>query len=320
VPQRANRTESTFNDSHDNDPYGWRQESRDLLRGLAGGAIVGMPLLYTMEMWWHGMTLGEWHLLVLLGVILLINFLFSLVSGFRQEYSVAEALSESITAVGLGIVFSFVVLCLIGELTWDAAPDEIVAKILLEALVVSVGVSFANAQVLGKSRTGDDNQQGHVPNADDAESGTTGKPDERGDEPADPERLQLRADLKDAGATLAGAIVFALNIAPTEEVLMIATRLGPWQQLAMLAGGMLLCYIILFASGFEEHQVYVESIFQNPLAETIMTSALSLAVSFALLLLFGQREVMSYPVTAIAATITLGLPAIVGGAAGRLII
>jgi putative integral membrane protein (TIGR02587 family) len=299
-----------------NDPCGWRQEGRDLLRGVAGGAIVGMPLLYTMEMWWHGMTLGEWHLLILLGVMLLINFLFSLVSGFRQEYSVAQALSESITAVGIGIVFSFVVLSLIGELTWNAAPVEIVAKILLEALVVSVGVSFANAQVLGRSRTGDSNQDEQGQETGNRDSCESGQPDEH----ADPERLQLRADLKDASATLAGAIVFALNIAPTEEVLVIATRLGPWQQMAMLAGGVLLCYIILFASGFEEHQVYVESIFQNPLAETIMTCALSLVVSFALLFLFGQREVMSYPTTAIAATISLGLPAIVGGAAGRLII
>jgi putative integral membrane protein (TIGR02587 family) len=279
-----------------------------------------MPLLYTMEMWWHGMTLGEWHLLILLGVMLLINFLFSLVSGFRQEYSVTQALSESITAVGIGIVFSFVVLSLIGELSWDAAPVEIVAKILLEALIVSVGVSFANAQVLGRSRTGDNDQDKRGQNSCDRELSAERQPDEHSEEKADPERLQLRADLKDAGATLAGATVFALNIAPTEEVLMIATRLGPWQQMSMLGGGVLLCYIILFASGFEDHQVYVESIFQNPLAETIMTSALSLVVSFALLFLFGQREVMSYPTTAIAATISLGLPAIVGGAAGRLIV
>jgi hypothetical protein len=37
-------------------PAGWRQEGRDLMAAVAGGAIVGMPLLYTMEMWYHGMT------------------------------------------------------------------------------------------------------------------------------------------------------------------------------------------------------------------------------------------------------------------------
>ena len=57
------------------------------MAAVAGGAIVGMPLLYTMEMWFHGMTLSEIHLLILLGVILIMNFGFSLVSGFRHDQS-----------------------------------------------------------------------------------------------------------------------------------------------------------------------------------------------------------------------------------------
>lgn len=66
--------------------------------------------------------------------------------------------------------------------------------------------------------------------------------------------------------------------------------------------------------------MHVDSVFQHPLAETTMTCAISLMVSFGLLALLGQREVMSYPSTAIAAVLALGLPAIVGGVAGRLIV
>src|SRR5688572_16038102 len=83
----------------DADPRGWRQEGVDLLRGTAAGAIVGMPLLYTMEMWWRGMTLGESRLLLLLAAMLLVNFVLCYFSGFREEYSVFEAASESVTSV-----------------------------------------------------------------------------------------------------------------------------------------------------------------------------------------------------------------------------
>ncbi|HTE20376.1 MAG TPA: TIGR02587 family membrane protein [Armatimonadota bacterium] len=295
------------------DRYGWKQEADDLMRGLAGGAILGLPLLYTMEMWWHGMTLSEWHLLGILGVVLLANFLFSILSGFRDSYSFSSALSESITSVGIGLLFSAAILALIGELSMNASPSENVGKIVLESAAVSIGVCFANAQVRGRSRTGDDTEEGA---GADGQSG--GKKPGAAEE--DLQRLQLQADFKDAAATGVGATAFALNIAPTEEVLMIAVRLSPWQQLLILGASLALCYIILFASGFEDHQVHVKGIFQHPVAETMLTGALSLGVAFVLLWLLGQREAMSHPATAVATVVTLGLPAVVGGAAGRLIV
>ncbi|MFN3648340.1 MAG: TIGR02587 family membrane protein [Armatimonadota bacterium] len=289
------------------DRYGWREEGQSLLRAVAGGTIVGIPLLYTMEMWWHGMTLSAWHLLAVLGAIVAVNFVFSLFSGFRQEFSVREALSESLTAVGVGLVLATLVLAAVGELSWSQSPKEWIGKILLEAAAVSVGVSFANAQVLGKDRTGDS-------------SGDSAEADSSQGEPENPERKQLYADLKDAGATLAGATVFALNIAPTEEVFLIATRLAPWHQLALLGLSVVLVYVILFASGFEKHEVYVKSLFQHPWAETAMVGAISLSVAGGLLWMLGTQGVFSHPATAAASVVTLGLPAMVGGAAGRLVL
>jgi putative integral membrane protein (TIGR02587 family) len=295
----------------DDDSHGWRQEGQDLLRGFAGGAIVGMPLLYTMEMWWHGMTLSEWHLLSLLGALLLVNTLFSLFVGLREEHTLGGAFSDAITSLGIALLFSAAVLGLIGELRGGAALAESCGKILIEAVGVSVGVSFANAY-RGRSRTGEEEQQGG--------GGQDGAAAARRARREDPEKLQLQADLNDLGATLAGAALFALNIAPTEEVILIASRLSPWQQFALLAATFGLCYVILFAAGFEAHQVHVDSVFQHPLAETVMACATSLGVALFLLALLGQREVLSHPSSAIAATLTLGLPAAVGGAAGRLIV
>src|SRR5687768_13959284 len=146
----------------DPDPSGWRQEGMDLLRGIAAGAIVGMPLLYTMEMWWRGMTVTEGHLLVLLAAMLAVNFVFCYFSGFREEYSVFEAASESVTSVAMGMLFSLAVLVLVGEIRFDAAAAETLGKVVIAAFPVSLGVSFANAHLRHKSRTGEDDREGEA--------------------------------------------------------------------------------------------------------------------------------------------------------------
>ncbi|WP_437668937.1 TIGR02587 family membrane protein [Sorangium sp. So ce131] len=283
------------------DPHGWRKEGKDLTAAVAGGSIVGMPLLYTMEMWFRGMMLPEWHLGAILALTLVVTFLCSLESGFRNEDTLLGTVMEAVTSVGIGIVLSAAILTLVGEITLDSAPREVVGKVLLQAAAVSLGVAFANAQVRDKSRTGDDQQDEKAPEGD-------------------PEALQLRADLRDFSAAAAGSLLFTLNIASTEEVVMIASRLSPWRQLAMLGVSVALCYVILFASGFEKHEVYVKSVFQSRAFETLMTCAVSLLVATALLCLIGERETTGDLPTLVASVVTLGLPAIVGGAAGRLVV
>src|SRR5687767_3501731 len=141
------------------DPHGWREEGRDLLPAVAAGSIVGMPLLFTMEMWWRGITASEWHLLLLLGSTLLVNFGFSLFSGFRRESSVGEAASESITAVGIGLFYAFLVLSLIGEIDLDGTLTDLLGRVLIETAPVSLGISFANYHIRNKSREGDEARQ-----------------------------------------------------------------------------------------------------------------------------------------------------------------
>ena len=288
------------------DPHGWREEGRDLLRGVAAGSIIGIPLLYTMEMWWHGMSMSAWHLLALLAATLAVNFTFCLFSGFRPHYSVGEAASESVTAVGLGMLFSLAVLCLIGEVTFDSAASEILGRVLVETAPVSLGISFANQQVRNKSRDGGEGKE-------------RGGQDDTAVPPGERSGHQLRQDLVDLAATVGGATVFAYNMAPTEEIILIASRLSAWQHLGLLAASLVLCYLILFAAGFQDRPVYVPGLFQNPLMETTMAYAVALMVAFGLLWLVGVPEAMSGPATAVKATVTLGLPAVVGASAGRLI-
>jgi putative integral membrane protein (TIGR02587 family) len=291
------------------DPHGWQKEGRDLLRAIAGGSIVGMPLLYTMEMWEHGTTVSQWHLLLLVAAILVVNLAFCYLSGFRPECSLIGAAMESITAVGIATAYSAAILSLIGELDFSIAPVEAIGKVLLEAAAVSIGISFASAQMDGRSRTGDDaGQESKGGEAQGQSRPKLGASDR-----------QVRSDLRELAAALAGSTVFALNVAPTEEITLIAGRLSPVQLLAILGCSLVLCYVILFASEFREHRVHVKSLVQHPIAETILTGGVSLGVAAVLLFLLGERALLTQPATFAASVVALGLPAIVGGAAGRLI-
>jgi putative integral membrane protein (TIGR02587 family) len=300
------------------DRWGLRREGRDLLVAVTGGAIVGMPLLYTMEMWLHGMLLGPAHQLALLFGILVVNLLFSIVSGFRHEYGVKSALLESVSAVGLGLVFSALILWLVGEIGTSDAWSEITGKVLLETCAVSIGVSVADAHVRGKRRAGDDD--GEDDSARDDRGGGDGRKSKSGSDPSrvQLESWQLRQDIRDITATLTGAVVYSINIGPTEEVVMIAGRLTPWQLGAVVLASLGLCYIILYASGIKDHPVHIPSLVQSPPAETIITYAASLGVALTLLWVLGEPEAVGSLNGLVAATVVLGLPACVGGAAGRI--
>lgn len=285
------------------DRYGWRREGRDLLRGVAAGAITGVPLLYTMEMWWHGMTVSEWHLLALLGINLALNFAFCLFSGFREKYSVGEAADEAVTAVAIALLFSLGVLWLIHEVTFDAAWTDVAGRVLIQAVPVSLGISFANNKVRNKSRAGGDQKGPDV--------GRMSRGERR--------RRQSREDLSNVGVTVSGALVFAFNLAPTQEVILIAQRMPSWQCLVLMAVSLGLCYLILFAAGFRPRTVYVDSIFQHPASETVMAYAISLGASLGLLYMVGAPEALAATSTAAKSVVVLGLPAVVGASAGRLI-
>lgn len=302
MPPSASQSDHAGDDA---DEHGWRQEGRDLLRALAAGSIVGMPLLYTMEMWWRGMTLSDSRLLLILCATLLVNFVFSLLSGFRRESSATEAASESVSALAIGLLYSFGVLWLIGEITLQDAASDILGRVLIEAAPVSLGISFANYHLRNRSREGDEEEKQET--------------EQLGGGGQDPERLQLKQDLTDLAATVSGAMLFTYNMAPTEEIIKISFRLAAWQHLLLMGASLLLCYLVLFAAGFQKRPVYVPGAFQSPLAETLMAYAVSLLVAAALLWLVGVPEATAHPALLVGTTVTLGFPAVVGAAAGRLI-
>ena len=101
---------------------------------------------------------------------------------------------------------------------------------------------------------------------------------------------------------------------------MLAAELDYGHALALIALSLALTYVIVFVSGFGTGQHEQQGPFQSPVTETVLAYLLSLLVALAALLLFDRIEWADSLGEIVAMVFVLGLPAAVGGAAGRLVV
>lgn len=240
----------------------WTSEFNNIIRGACGGFLFGIPLLYTMEVWWIGSAAKPQVMMVAIALTFIVVFLLNQTEGFRKRRHAAQAYDavfETVEAMAIGIVCSAFVLLLLRELTPETALKEALGKIIFESVPFSLGVALAN-HFLGDSRNANTQQNGEANKAPQQK-----KPDE------------LEATLADIGATLIGATVIAFNIAPTDEIPMLAAAVSPFWLLLIIAASLLISYGIVFEAGFSDQQKrrQQEGIFQRPLSETIMSYLVS---------------------------------------------
>jgi putative integral membrane protein (TIGR02587 family) len=275
----------------------WYEELRGLVRAFSGAFLFGIPLLYTMEMWWLGDVSGPGHLLLILGIALVANFGLVTAAGFKEEKSLFGRVEQTVDAVAVGAVGSAVVLLTLNQLNVDQAPPAMLGKIVIQTLPLSIGASLANI-VFSRER----DREGE-------------------DEDAGGSRMSswLHALCNDLGATAIGAAFIASTVAPTEEIPMLAARMQYWHLLALIGLTLLTGYTIVFASGFDPAAKRDrEHVFQHPATETTLSYLVSLMVAFGALALMKQIGADDPPAFVLTETIVLGLPAMVGGAAGRI--
>ncbi|NEU81775.1 TIGR02587 family membrane protein [Nostoc sp. UIC 10630] len=282
-----------------------RSEINDIIRGACGGFLFGIPLLYTMEVWWIGSLAKPQLMMMAIALMFIVVYLLNQTEGFRKRrynWLSPQAAMDTVEAIAIGLACSAFVLLLLRELTLETSLKESLGKIIFESVPFALGVALAN-QLLGDSR----NSNGEGQKADSKSSN---------------QKDELNATFADVGGTLIGATIIAFNIAPTDEITMLAAAASPPWELAMITTSLLISYGIVFQAGFSDQQKRREQkgIFQRPSSETIMSYLVSLLAS-AFMLWFFQKLTFSDPWTMwLDHTLMLGLPATIGGAAGRLAI
>lgn len=280
-------------------PSPWEQERDDLLRGIGGAFLFGIPFLYTMEVWWRGNTTSPARMLVALSLTYAALIVLSRVAGFRanQGHSWSRTFGDSVEALALGTLMAAISLFALRRATLGMGVEAVLGRIILLGMPFSLGVGIASSLLSGQKASSGD--QG-LKNIMQSESGWHGT-------------------LMDAGATVLGATLVSLSIAPTDEIPMIASALSPPWQLGLMALALTISYIIVFEASFGSQAARLAhtGIFQTPISETIFSYLVAFGLS-ALMLWFFQLLRVGDPWSQwLSYTIVMSFPAAVGGAAGR---
>jgi putative integral membrane protein (TIGR02587 family) len=118
-----------------------------------------------------------------------------------------------------------------------------------------------------------------------------------------------------------GAVFLAFNVAPTEEMILIAFMMTPWHGLALLAASLVMMHGFVFAVSFRGTPSAPEgstgwSLFMR---FTLVGYAVALLISAYVLWTFGRLEEASLA-TYVREVVVLAFPASLGAAAARLIL
>jgi putative integral membrane protein (TIGR02587 family) len=262
------------------------RELPDLMRGVAGGALLGVPLLFTQEVWDHGQTLGSGVVLILLVVAFGLGAALSYYVGFRAGRT-HRPFEDAVVGFGLSIVLAFLLLLLLDRIRLDMPVENLLGIVALTSVPVGIGFAIGNALA--------------------PEQGAEGSE-------------KMRGGQGDLLAAAAGAVVLALNIAPTEEPIRLGQELG-WIRLTLLVGAsLLLPYLIVFEAEFggkHDRRSHAGAA-QHPSTETVLAYLVAFALSGALLWVFGRIDAVDGP--ALASIVTLSFPASLGAALGRMLV
>jgi putative integral membrane protein (TIGR02587 family) len=268
-------------------------------RAFGGAIIFSLPLMMTMEMWWLGFYMDRFRLVLFLVLMVPVLAILSHYAGFERADGPLDLVLDAFTALGVGFIASAVILVLLHVLQAGNSPDELVGKIVLQAIPGAIGAMLARSQLgtRGGENSGDDDPNEEVEEA---------------------RRDTYAGELFLAGI---GAMFMAFNVAPTDEMVLIGLMMTEWHAIALVAGSLLLMHAFVYAVEFRGTTRRGDSV---PLASeflrlTVVAYVLSLLISLYVLWTFGRTDGLGL-LELVKVTLVLGFPAALGAAAARLIL
>lgn len=275
--------------SADDDKDEFNRFVTGLGRGVAGGLFLALPMLMTMEMWYLGFSIARERLLLLLLLNIPLLVLLAHRIGFEETTTWREAVRDAIIAYGIGILTSLVVLTALGLLRGGMPASEIVGKVALQSVPASIGAMLGRSQLGHDAQASDDTRETRYPG----------------------ELLMMAA----------GALFLSLNIAPTDEMMVLAYKMTIWHALVVAMLSMALMHGFVYAVSFMGgHELSPETPWWHAFVRfTLPGYVIALSISIFALWIF-ERLGDSSAVEIMLSVIVLGFPASLGAAAARLIL
>lgn len=254
-------------------------------RALLGAMIFSLPLMMTMEMWEFGVTIDPMRQATTLLLSLPMLIALSYYGGFEPTFSFLDNLLDAFAAFAVSIAACCAVLFLLGQINVETRFQEVVGKLAVVSFPATIGALLADKQFNGA----DDDEQ----TSDALLTGFGG-------------RMFLMA---------IGAIFLAMNIAPTDEVEIIAVGISPLQTTLLAVASLLSLVLILRAAdarggggGAFEHVV-----------RGLAGYGVCLLMSLYVLWYFGRTEGAAFD-EIVEAVVVLAFPAALGAGAARLLL
>jgi putative integral membrane protein (TIGR02587 family) len=260
-----------------------------LARAFGGALLFSLPMLMTMEMWELGVYMDRVRLALLLVLMLPLLVGLAYYLGFESTTSLLDAVLDAFVAIAVAAALAATVLSIFGELTAQTHPREWIGKISLQSVPGSIGALLAQSQ-FGKPGGNRDNRR-------------------------------HGGDFAEYFFMAAGALFLSANVAPTEEVFLIAHKMTPWHAVALLALSLLLMHAFVYAVDFQGQHARAEhiSFISEFVRFTVLGYCLAIAISAFICWCFGRFDSLAAG-EVLRISIVLGFPASVGAAAARLVL
>ncbi len=278
------------------DDWDGRRFFKGIGRGFAGALLFALPMFLTMEMWELGFYIDRYRLFLLLLLNIPLLVVLSDRVGFEQTSGWREAFRDACIAYGIGIFSSALFLTAMGVLKLGQPLDEIVGKLAIQAVSASIGA------LLGRSQL----------NGDPENAG------EDGDDPVEAEKQTYAGELF---LMLIGALFLGLNVAPTEEMILLSYKMTLWHALFVVFLSLLVMHGFVYALSFrgghgEDH----DGAFWSPfLRFTLPGYVIAALMSCYALWTFHRLDDVS-ATQSLMAVVVLSLPAAIGAASARLVL
>ena len=262
----------------------------ELARALAGALIFALPMLMTMEMWWLGFYMDPFRLALLLALLLPLLVRLSRYGGLRPTASVWDDIADALVSVGAAFVAATAILSIFGVITAEMPLREIIGKVALETFAGSIGAMLSRSQLGSKEA---------MKEKEAAEQSYSGE----------------------IFLMLVGALFLSLNVAPTEEMILIAFQMNVWQEIGLILLTLILMHALVFSVEFggTERPDPDKNFWSVFASFTLVGYALVLLVSLYVLWTFGRTDETAIH-EIISMVVVLSFPGAIGAAAARLIL
>lgn len=270
-------------------PSSDRQYAISVARACGGALLFSLPILMTMETWQLGFHMDRLRLalLLVLNVPVLIGLAYYL--GFEDSTDLLDATVDAFVALVVAAVLATLILYLLGVLRTDTGPDEWVGTVALQTVTGSVGALLAQSQF--------------------------GRPSEKN------KRRRTGGSVAEYFFMAAGALFLSANIAPTEEIILIAHMMTPWHTIALLGASLFVMHAFVYALEFRgQHERAAGTTLWGEFASfTVVGYLIAVSISAYMCWSFGRFDGMSFA-AALQMSFVLAFPAAIGAAAARLVL